>query len=334
MKKRILSFFFALVFLFAAGCAEPTLRESSDILSVHFIDVGQGDSIFIELPGGQCMLIDSGEKQYSETVKSYISTLKYEKIDYLVATHPHSDHIGSMSEIVDAFDIDTVYMPKVSHNTKTYENLLLSIKNKGLRVTTAKAGVSVRLTDDLDFEIVAPVGETHSDLNNWSVVLRLVYGNTAFLFTGDAEAASESKITANISADVLKVGHHGSYTSTSADFLKNVAPNHAVISCGKDNDYGHPHKETLEKLTNAGVAVYRTDLSGSIIFTSDGITVSTDAKTSETVAAAAEYIGNKNSKKFHLITCSGLPAEKNCVSFATRNDAISAGYSPCGICKP
>lgn len=246
-------------------------------LSVHFLDVGQGDSIFIELPDGKTMLIDAGENYYGNGIISYINDCGYEKVDYLAATHPHADHIGSMAYIVRHMDIGEVFMPKVSANTKTYENLLEAVSDKGLKIKSAKAGLTIAENDDYKITVAAPSVIDSENLNNSSAVIKLSYKNNSFLFTGDAEKEELSKIKTDISADVLKVGHHGSKTSTYSEFLDKVNPKYAVISVGKNNDYGHPHKNTLKLLSNYGITVFRTDKDKTIVFASDGDEISVNS---------------------------------------------------------
>lgn len=287
MHKRLISILLSAVMLLAmCSCSIENLLDYDLIIdgyddnfspdmAVHFLDVGQGDSIFIELPNDETMLIDAGENYNGEGILNYIEDSGYSKIDYLVATHPHADHIGSMGYIVRNFDIGSVYMPKVSANTKTYENLLESISNKGLKVKTGKSGVNIVQTDDFSADIIAPIKVDESDLNNNSIIIKLVYGDASFLFTGDAEKEELSRVNADLSADVLKVGHHGSRTSTTGDFLSRVSPQIAVISCGKDNDYGHPHDSTLELLEDFDCEVYRTDKDKTVIIETDGEYLST-----------------------------------------------------------
>lgn len=248
--------------------------SQKDTLNVHFLDVGQGDSIFIELPDEKTMLIDAGENYHGEGIINYIGDCGYSKIDYLVATHPHADHIGSMGYIVRNMDIGSVYMPKAAANTKTYENLLESISDKGLKITSAKAGLTIAEESDYIINVVAPVTIDESDLNNSSAVIKLTYKNNSFLFTGDAEKKELETITDDISADVLKVGHHGSNTSTTEEFLYEVRPTYAVISVGEGNEYGHPHKETLRLLEEFNCELYRTDIDKTVVFSSDGNTIS------------------------------------------------------------
>lgn len=241
-------------------------------LICHYLDVGQGDSIFIELPNRETMLIDSGENYHGENIIKYIENRGHDRIDYLVATHPHSDHIGSLAYVVRNFDVRSVYMPKVSTNSATYENLLKAIKSKKLKINNGKAGVNIVADSEkqLTADIVAPVKLEKENLNNSSIVIKLVFGETSYLFTGDAEKAELETIKADISADILKVGHHGSSTSTTKDFLKKVNPKMAVISCGKNNDYGHPHKAVLKLLKQADCEVYRTDTDSTVAIASDG----------------------------------------------------------------
>lgn len=251
-------------------------QNNYDTLSVHYLDVGQGDSIFIELPGGSSMLIDAGVSRLGKSIKGYINSLGYNKIDYLVATHPHADHIGSMAYIVDNMNIGEIYMPKVSANTKTYEKLLEAISAKGLKIKAAAAGVDILNTEQISVHIAAPVKIDDDELNNCSAVIKIQFENTSFLFTGDAEERELEDITADISADVLKVGHHGSSTSTSNKFLTKVNPKIAVISLGRNNDYGHPHKSTIKCLNNIDAEIYRTDKDRTIIVMSDGQNISVE----------------------------------------------------------
>lgn len=243
-------------------------------LRVHFIDVGQADAIFIELPSGKTMLIDAGETGNGAEIVSYIKNAGYSTLDYVVATHPHADHIGGMATVIDQLTINQFYMPKKEQTTNIFEKMIDGLTNKNVDVYTAKAGTIILEEGVLRVEIVAPTSDTYSDLNNYSAVVRLSYGENAFLFTGDAETDSEEQITLDIEADVLKVGHHGSDSSTSTDFLKRVNPKYAVISVGEGNKYDHPSPSVINKLEQAGVEIYRTDLLGTIIFRSDGQSLS------------------------------------------------------------
>ena len=239
-------------------------------IEVHFLDVGQGDSIFIEINNSKTMLIDASTSSYGNFIIDYISSLGYDRIDYLIATHPHADHIGSMQDIVLEYDIGDIYMPKVSTNTKTYENLLTAIDDKNLTIKKAYKGVKIIDEDELDVSILSPTKDEYDNLNNYSAVLKLTYKNVSYLFMGDSEEEVEENILDDVKADVIKIAHHGSNSSSSLEFLKKVSPTYAVISVGEDNSYNHPHKEVLDRLEEIGSIVYRTDLDGNIIISTDG----------------------------------------------------------------
>ena len=258
-SKRIFSLFVLLticILLVSCGGQAPASNNivPANQLEVTYLDVGQGDSIFIRLPDERTMLIDAGEKNNGPMIEDFLHDQEVDRIDFLIATHPHTDHIGGMETIVRSFEIGKIYMPKKSHTSKTYESLLSAIQEKGLKISTAKAGVSILEEPGLSASILAPTKD-YDDLNNSSAVIKLVYQDTSFLFTGDAEAESEEQIDGDVRVDVLKIGHHGSQTSTSDFFLQKVSPTYAVISCGEGNSYGHPHPETLKKLNDAGVIV-------------------------------------------------------------------------------
>lgn len=259
----------------------PTQKQVPETaaLQVTFLDVGQADSTVIQY-NNSSMLIDAGTNSTANSLVSTLKNMGISKFDVIVGTHPHEDHIGGMDAVINNFNIGAIYMPKVSSTTKTFQDVLTAIQNKKLSVTTPIPGHAFTLGQDIQCNILAPGSAYYTDLNNYSIVIKMVYGSTSFLFTGDAQADSEKEMLAigyNLKADVLKVGHHGSSSSTTPEFLKAVSPEYGVIMVGKDNDYGHPHQETLDKLNAAGIKIYRTDLNGNICFTSDGsnITVTT-----------------------------------------------------------
>ncbi len=283
-KRTIAALLSAIILLFTL-CSCNILTEVGALfgygrIKAHFLDVGQGDSIFIELPDGKSMLIDSGENYHGEGILKYIRDKGKSKIDYLVGTHPHTDHIGSMPYIVRNFEIGSVYMPKAGTTTSTYTALLKAVNKKGLKITKAASGVSVCDKEDLKIDVIAPKTIDNDNLNNCSAVIKITYKSNSFLFTGDAERAELEGLEGDFSADVLKVGHHGSYTSTTKEFLEKVKPKIAVISCGKGNDYGHPNKSVLKLLKNANCEIYRTDKQKTITVTGDGeaLSVTTDGE--------------------------------------------------------
>lgn len=248
---------------------KTVIKEDGNLV-ISYLDVGQGDSIFIELPNKECMLIDAGEKEYGDSVVSYVENRGYKTIDYLVGTHPHTDHIGGMSTVINNLDIKNIYMPKVNSNTKTYEELLNTISNKGLTIKQAIKGLNIIDSDDLKVNVLSPLNKTYSNLNDYSVVIKITYKNINFLFMGDASKTVEKTLTTDISADVLKVGHHGSSYSTSKDFLERVNPSYAIISVGKDNIYKHPSNTTINLLESMNIKIYRTDVDKTIKVISDG----------------------------------------------------------------
>lgn len=242
---------------------------SNTLMKVHFIDVGQGDSIFIELPDKKTMLIDAGEASYRQTVESYIKKLGYLKINYIVGTHPHTDHIGGLAYIISNFEVEKVFMSPKTSISKTYVNLLNVIKEMGLSTNYLSAGNNIIDIDNLKISVLAPNKE-YPDANNNSIVLKIVYNNNKFLFMGDAEKTSEKDILSDVSADVIKIGHHGSDTSSSENFVNRVKAKYVIISVGKDNQYNHPNSVVLDRWIASGAKIYRTDINGNIVVISDG----------------------------------------------------------------
>lgn len=272
---------FDLFSLTADEAALPVMADA-DNLEVHFIDVGQGKAILVKAQG-EAALIDAGENGQGNTVVSYLRQHGVERLDLLIGTHPHSDHIGDMDMVIKTFDIGKVILPSIPDEavptTRTYTDLLLSIAEKGLQITVAEPGLELDLGDAM-LTILGPA-EAYTDLNNLSVAARLVYGETAFLFTGDMEAPAEEDVLATrrtLRADVLDVAHHGSGSSSTEAFLAKVKPSIAVISCGIDNSYGHPDRDAVERVKAAGAAIYRTDLDGAVVVASDGAEVSVETE--------------------------------------------------------
>lgn len=280
--KKFKVIFLIIICLLVIGCSSPFIESDNKesvsafnegVLQVNYIDVGQGDSILIQLPNNEVMLIDAGESYKSDDVIDYIKNLGINKLDYVVGTHPHTDHIGALEKVINTFDIGSIYMPKASSTSNTYLDLLTTIKNKGLKVKTAKRGVIVLDKDNLKLEFIAPNSDNYSNLNNYSAVLKLTYLDNTFLFMGDAETLSENEITSDVKADVIKVGHHGSDSSSSLEFVRKVSPEYAIIMVGEGNSYNHPYQSIIDRYESVDAKVLRTDLDGDIICNSDGVDV-------------------------------------------------------------
>lgn len=244
-------------------------------LSVHYIDVGQGDSIYIT-SGGKGMLIDCGESGETDRVISYLENMGVSGIDYVVGTHPHSDHMGGMSKIIEHFEIGEVIIPHIDDSdtptTKYFEKFLTACAKKKLSLTEAEVGREIKL-GSAELKIIAPVSEDYSNANNYSVSFMMHHGDNSFIFTGDAEKLAEKEMIENNALediDVYKVGHHGSDSSSSEEFLDIIKPDYAVISCGNGNSYGHPNDITVENLSKFTDKIFRTDLCGTVVFESDG----------------------------------------------------------------
>lgn len=326
--------------------------SESGSFTVHFIDVGQADSALVTCDG-HSMLIDGGNADDSNLVYSVLQRETEGHLDYVVGTHAHEDHIGGLSGAFETDTADVTFCPVTEYDSKAFRNFKTRADERGGGITIPAVGDTFTL-GEASVTVVA-VNSVPEDTNNTSIVIRIVYGDTSFLFTGDAEQETEEKILESgqdIESTVLKVGHHGSSTSTSQAFLDAVSPTYAVISCGKDNSYGHPHSETLAKLASAGVEVLRTDELGDIYCTSDGSEVTFSYgeyhKDADTSAAEIEepqqpdtisetYILNTNSRKFHRPDCSSASqiSDANREEYTgTREELIEQGYTPCGYCKP
>ena len=332
----------------------PGITSTYGLMRVHFIDVGQADSAFIELGNGQTMLIDAGLS--GNDVVSYIKKLQYDSIDFVVATHPHNDHIGGMATVLDSFKIGKMYMPRQEHTIGAFTNMIDVIENKNIELHTAKAGVNITTSGNIKIDILAPFSDSNSNLNNASAVVRITYGKTVMLFTGDAEHVIENQLlNSGIDADVLKVGHHGAGTASSKSFIKKVSPDIAVISVGEGNSYGHPHADTLAILNEVGAKIYRTDEQGTIVVTADQnkkITVDKKASTvKENAPPAAVYTPadkiedevpsvsdnqsqvvyrTRTGKKYHRAGCSYLKS----IIKTTVSEAQAMGLGPCSRCNP
>ena len=342
----------------------PDTSKPEGTLEVHYIDVGQGDATLIKC-GSHAMLIDGGNNNKGTTVQLYLKKQGVESLDYVIGTHPDADHIGGLDVIVYKYNCEKVIMPDYEKDTRTYQELVDVIHDKNMKITYPVVGEQYAL-GEAEFTIIAP------NSNSYSVAILLEYGKNRFLFTGDAEEASETEMLSNgieLSADVYKVAHHGSRSASTQEFLNAVRPKYAVISCGEENSYGHPHAEVLNRLRSMGVEVFRTDEQGSIIASSDGENITwncsatdswqsgeqtesdrenaedenpgdensgnaiSDAVTSEQTT----YVLNTNTKKFHRETCGSVSQikEENFQKVQmSREELEQSGYSPCKNCNP
>lgn len=338
MKKRLLALLL-LAALLLAGCGAPAAPEPGAGLEVHFLDVGQADCILVAC-GGEYLLIDGGNRGDSQLVVSYLQELGVQELEGVVCTHPHEDHVGGLPGVLAVYPTHGVYAPSRTYASNVYDDFLYYTDQQGLEVTIPAPGDTLAV-GQATVTVLGPV-KTYAETNDTSLVLRLDYGDTRFLFTGDMEQQAESDMAeywsgtpGALDVDVLKVGHHGSDTSTGYRLLHESTPDQAVISVGTDNTYGHPHEEPLSRLEQAGVEVLRTDRLGTIVARSDGNGVRfrwEHAQGQPQAPQGQRFIGNANSKKFHTGTCANLPAPQNQVHFDTYQQALDAGYTPCGNC--
>ena len=349
--KKILSLFLILSLLLS-GCVleialpaqpEPTLAPSStgnNVLTVHYIDVGQADCILLETDG-QFMLIDGGNRDDSQLVVSYLEQQGVQELEAVVCTHAHEDHVGGLPSVLAVYPTKTVYAPTKTYSSNIFDKFVYYTDQQGLTITIPAPGDSFQL-GQAKVTVMGPV-KSYAETNDTSIVLMVDFLETRFLFTGDMEKEAENDMldywgeTYNWNCDVLKSGHHGSSTSSSYRLIYETDPESIVISVGKDNSYGHPHRETVALYKDAGIPAFRTDELGHVIATTDGYQVTLtwekqNAQPEDVEAADLAYIGNKNSKKLHLSTCSGLPKAENQVIFEDYNEAIAAGYTPCSSC--
>ncbi|MCI8589457.1 MAG: MBL fold metallo-hydrolase [Clostridiales bacterium] len=261
-----------------------TSATQDGVAYIHYIDVGQGDSSLIALPDGSHILIDAGPKSAAPALTRYLTDVGVTQIDYFILTHPHEDHIGGAPSVFENFEIANVIMPDAITNTRIFTQTLDAIENENCQNYIAEPAQTYTIGDTAQMTILGPIQTEKNNLNNCSIMLRFVYGNTAFVFTGDAEAKAEKQMLdmfagQTLSCDLYQVGHHGSNTSSTLELLETLKPSYAIISCGKNNDYGHPHSEIIKRLAEQDVRCYRTDEYGNIVFSSNGNTVSLVNKT-------------------------------------------------------
>lgn len=283
MKKIVASLL--LLSLLLTGCAAVGGQEDLDELVIHFIDVDQADGMLL-IVGDTTVMIDGGNTPTSQDVLEYLKRFGVDQIDLMVNTHPHGDHLGGLPTVLNNIPTDKIWCADSTYDTYLYKSFTQLVAQKNFNISHPEPG-TVFAENGLTITVLGPVNsaDTYTDLNDTSLVLMVQYGQRKFLFTGDMEAFAEKQLVdagMSLKADVLKVGHHGSYSSTSQVFLDKVDPEYGVISCGRNNEYGHPHDAPMNRLNKAEVELYRTDLMGSVVLVTDGDTIAFFLETTNT----------------------------------------------------
>ncbi|ABG83604.1 ComEC/Rec2 family competence protein [Clostridium perfringens] len=277
-KKKIISSIIGIIVVLLAGYFGIDLTQDSKVpkdseLMISYMDVGQGDAAYIKVNGND-ILIDAGPRSNSKELLEQLKAKNIDDFELVIATHPHEDHIGGMVDVFKEYEVKAFYSPKITHTTKTYENLVKAVKDEGLKTKELKGGMVIDLGEGAKFEVFTPQKSEYEELNDYSPIMKLSFGDTSYLFTGDAEKLAEEEALAkyknSLDSDVIKFGHHGSSSSSSNAFIEAVSPKYGIISCAKDNKYGHPHRETLDIIKKYNIKTFRTDTDGEIILTSDG----------------------------------------------------------------
>ncbi|MDM0604820.1 ComEC/Rec2 family competence protein [Clostridium perfringens] len=277
-KKKIISSIIGIIVVLLAGYFGIDLTQDSKVpkdseLMISYMDVGQGDAAYIKVNGND-ILIDAGPRSNSKELLEQLKAKNIDDFELVIATHPHEDHIGGMVDVFKEYEVKAFYSPKITHTTKTYENLVKAVKDEGLKTKELKGGMVIDLGEGAKFEVFTPQKSEYEELNYYSPIMKLSFGDTSYLFTGDAEKLAEeealAKYKTSLDSDVIKFGHHGSSSSSSNAFIEAVSPKYGIISCAKDNKYGHPHRETLDIIKKYNIKTFRTDTDGEIILTSDG----------------------------------------------------------------
>lgn len=381
MKKRRLLTVFSIVAALMMGCSggdkdeqaknlnqtsismeeKEEFKKEESQFEVHYLDVGQADATLI-MCDGENMLIDGGNTEDSSLVYAYLKEHNVEYIDYMICTHAHEDHVGGLAGALNYVQVGEVYCPVTDYDSEAFSDFVKYLGQQDKEIIVPEAGMEFEVGSADCTILGVNVGE-NDDPNNTSIVLRVEYGDTAFLFSGDAEQSVEKSILEagyNIECTVMKVPHHGSDTSLSYQWLNEAVPEYGIISVGENNSYGHPCEDTLSKLRDAEVTVFRTDLQGHIICISDGKEVSFEVKKNEDIDTLADagagsmntqavvdensgavtegnYIINTNTGKFHYPSCHSVDDMKESnkqETQLTRDELVGQGYSPCGNCKP
>ncbi|MDU7954157.1 MAG: ComEC/Rec2 family competence protein [Clostridium perfringens] len=277
-KKKIISSIIGIIVVLLAGYFGIDLTQDSKVpkdsqLMISYMDVGQGDAAYIKVNGND-ILIDAGPRSNSKELLEQLKAKNIDDFELVIATHPHEDHIGGMVDVFKEYEVKAFYSPKITHTTKTYENLVKAVKDEGLKTKELKSGMVIDLGEGAKFEVFTPQKSEYEELNDYSPIMKLSFGYTSYLFTGDAEKLAEeealAKYKTSLDSDVIKFGHHGSSSSSSNAFIEAISPKYGIISCAKDNKYGHPHRETLDIIKKYNIKTFRTDTDGEIILTSDG----------------------------------------------------------------
>jgi competence protein ComEC len=362
--KRILQVALFSVLIIAVSAVTVSASEN---LTVHFIDVGQGDSELLQF-AGKNVLIDAGTQEMGPRVESYLQNHGVSSLDLLVATHPHEDHIGGLITILNNIPIKQMLDSGQTHTAPSFESYLNLIDQKNISFAVAERGQTIDLDPAIKIEVLSPTSTPFDNLNENSIVFKVTYNKVSFLLTGDAGIEAEDSLLSSgydLKSDILKVGHHGSSSASSPAFLSRVMPTSSIIEVGENNDYGHPTSKTLSALQSISSKVYRTDLDGNIVITTDGqsYSVSTGkqswsttgtapkstasavawpatsaAVASGTVATSSQgpFVGSSKSDKYHFPSCSSAEKIKpaNLVTFSSSADARAQGYVPCGRCNP
>lgn len=309
---------------------------------VHFLDVGQADCTIIQ-SGKEAMIIDAGNNGDADYILSYLDELGISALKYAIATHSHEDHVGAMNRVIDRIKVEEIIIPEEDTNTITYQDVLDAVKKQKVKIVRPVIGKEYQV-GDANFQIIAPRGASYSDANDYSVGVIVRYGKHKFMFTGDASEKSEKEILEtgiDLEVDVLQAGHHGSNTSNSEDFIRAANPVYTVISCGKDNKYGHPHVEALARFEDHDVQIYRTDLQGTIVASSDGKELHWEVGKSIAIGEDSQkkqsYILNTSSKKIHRTDCSQIDQIKKENKKKVNHSMdrlLKEGYEICKKCNP